>query len=144
MNRRSWAFLLCVAVILATACSRKPSRPQLTVEIPAGFSGNFSLQMGSKDASPLEKQGDTYVVTVPRSGAVVTSTLLNKPNVTFKNATDGSVWGYSESTYTTGDGLSVGAKIEFFVGTRKEFEAEQGRKNHSGAFKAQEIVIAGA
>ena len=144
MIRRSVAFLVGVIVILAFACSRQNRQPELTVEIPAGFSGNFVLQMGTKDAPALERQGDGYVVTVPRSGTFVTSTLLSNPNVTFKNATDGSVWGYSTSHYTTGDGISVGGKIEFFVGTRKEYEAEQGRKNHSGEFRASEIIIAGA
>jgi hypothetical protein len=43
------------------------------------------------------------------------------------------VWGFSESAFTTGDGISVGGKIEFFVGTRKEYEAEESKKNHSGA-----------
>ena len=47
---------------------------------------------------------------------------------------DGGVWGYSHSVFATGDGIPVGAKIEFFVGTRKDYEAEQGKKNHSGGF----------
>ena len=46
-------------------------------------------------------------------------------------SSDGAVWGYSHSVFTTGDGIPVGGKIEFFVGTRKEYDAEQGKKNHS-------------
>jgi len=40
------------------------------------------------------------------------------------------MWGDSQSM-STGDGIRVGGKIEFFVGTRKEFEAEQASKKHS-------------
>ncbi len=56
----------------------------------------------------------------------------------FKNASQGKRWGYSQRMFTTGDGISVGGKIEFFVGTQKEFEAEQNKKNTSGgSFKRE-------
>ena len=74
------------------------------------------------------------MVTVPKSGKVITSTLLTNSEPTFQNSSEGAVWGYSHSVFTTGDGIPVGGKIEFFVGTRKEYEAEQGKKNHSGGF----------
>lgn len=125
-----WMFALLLAT--AVACSRRGVGPHVIVEIPADFSGNFVLDMGVKDASPLEKQGDAYVVTVPHSGKVNTSTFLDKPVVVFKNTSDSKVWGYSQSVFTTGDGISVGGKIEFFVGTQKDFEAEQNKKNKSG------------
>ena len=114
------------------ACSKRESGTQLVVEIPAGFSGDFLLEMGAKDGPPLEKRGDVHLVTVPRTGKVVTSTLLQNPKVEFKNASDGGVWGYSQSVFTTGDGISVGGKIEFFVGTQKEYDAEKNKKDHSG------------
>jgi hypothetical protein len=101
--------------------------------------------MGSKQASALPKQGEAYVVSVPRTGKVMTSTFVQKPNVTFRNASDGSVWGYSESVSTTGDGIPVGGRIEFFVGTRKEYEAEEGKKHHSGRSQpGAELERAGA
>ena len=139
MTRKGILLLVAGLLIVAVACTQRSAGPQLTVEIPAGFSGNVVMEMGLKDAAPLVHQGDSYVVSVPRDGKIETSTVLLKPSVTFKNSTDGSVWGYSESNFTTGDGISVGGKIEFFVGTRKEFEAEQGRKNHSGAFSSSEV-----
>ncbi len=129
--------ILAVLLIIEGACSQRTSQtPQLMVEIPSGFSGNFALEMGVKTAPPLQKQGDSYVVVVPRSGKLVTATVLEHPKVDFKNATDGNIWGYSESVFTTGDGISVGGKIEFFVGTRKDFDAQEQKKNHSGGFSS--------
>jgi len=122
-----WAlFVVCVA------CTKQDPSPQLVVEIPAGFSGNFVLEMGNRDTAPLSKQGGAYVVEVPRSGKLATSTILQKPKVEFRNASDGSIWGFSQSVFTTGDGIAVGGKIEFFVGTRKDYDAEENKKNHSG------------
>ena len=133
MIRTSILILFTLALIAAVGCSKHTSEPALIVDIPKGFNGNFVLEMGTRGAAPLSREGDAYLVEVPRSGKVVTSTSLQKPKVTFRNATDGNVWGLSESGFTTGDGISVGGKIEFFVGTRKEYEAEESKKNHSGA-----------
>ena len=135
-----FAFLL----VTAGACSRRGAGSRVIVEIPAGFSGNFVLEMGVKDAAPLAKQGDSYVVDVPTGGKVVTSTFLDKPEVVFKNASDGKVWGYSQNVFTTGDGISIGGKIEFFVGTQKDFEAEQKKKNKSGGALTMEPVFSRA
>ena len=129
---KTWSVVLgAVFLSIACACSRKIA-PALVVEIPAGFTGDFLLEMGVKGAPPLEKQGDSYVVIVPKSGKVITSTLLTNSTPVFKNASDGAVWGYAHSVFTTGDGIATGGKIEFFVGTRKEYDAEQSKKNHSG------------
>ena len=127
------ATFVCAIFLLATnACSKKASAPDMVVEIPAGFTGNFLLEMGVKGAPPLTKQGNAYLVAVPRDGKITTSTLLTNLRPTFRNSSDGAVWGYSHSVFTTGDGIPVGGKIEFFVGTRKEYDAEESKKNHSG------------
>jgi len=146
MNRRAWPMALCAVLLIATgACTKKSPAPELVVEIPAGYSGNFSLEMGVKDAPPLLRQGDSYVVAVPRSGKLTTSTLLTNAAPTFKNSGGSAVWGYSHSVLNTGDGIPIGGKIEFFVGTRKEYEAEEGKKNHSRGFPAaRESTRAGA
>lgn len=137
MNRRAWSAAVCaIALIITGACSKKSSVPRLVVEIPAGYSGNVSLEMGVKDAAPLPEQGGAYVVTVPKSGKITTSTLLTGATPTFKNSSDGAVWGYSHSVFNTGDGIPIGGKIEFFVGTRKEYDAEESKKNHSREFPA--------
>ncbi len=132
MISRVIGFSACIVLVLALACSRQTGDSRVIVEIPPGFTGNFVLEMGSKDAPPLPRHEDAYVVTVPREGRLSTSTLIQRPKLTFKNASTGSIWGYSQSMFTTGDGISVGGKIEFFVGSQKDYEAEQGRKNHSG------------
>lgn len=135
MIRRLAAILVCAAFLIATeACTKKQPETQLTLTIPSGFSGNFLLEMGVKDAPPLSRQGDGYVATVPQNGKIVTSTVLAKPRVTFRNASDGAVWGYSQSVFTTGDGILVGGKIQFFVGTRKQYDAEENHKDHSEGF----------
>jgi hypothetical protein len=132
MVRGVW---LALILLLATAgCDRRRGAEPVLVEIPAGFSGDFVLRMGVKNAQPLAKQGQQYLITVPKDGNVATSSLLMHPQVTFKNSSDGSVWGYSESMFTTGDGIPVGGKIEFFVGTKKDFEAAEGKKKHSSEF----------
>ena len=145
MIRRASSIAACAIVLMAAAaCSRHRSEAQLVIEVPADFRGNFALEMGVKDAAPLKRQGDSYVVVVSRGGRVTTSTYLDKPKVAFKNAGDGSIWGYSQSVFSTGDGITIGGKIEFFVGTQKEYEAEQGKKKHSGRATAIEFNQSGA
>ncbi len=135
MKCKTWLILFCAVLLgAAGACSRKTPAPKVIVEIPSGFSGNFLLEMGVKEAPPLERRGDAYVVTVSKSGKASTSTTLTQAQPTFQNSSDGAIWGYSHAVFTTGDGIPVGGKIEFFVGTRKEYDAEESRKNHSREF----------
>ena len=132
MWRFGMACTLSAVLAITVACTKRPANDQLIVDIPAGFSGNFVLDMGVRDAAPLARLGDAYVVAAPRSGKAQTSTLLNNAQVIFRNASDGQVWGLSQRVFKTGDGISIGGKIEFFVGTQKEFDAEQQKKNKSG------------
>jgi hypothetical protein len=138
MRKFGSACFLAVLLLASIACTKKTAAQQLVVEIPADFNGNFVLDMGVRGAVPLPKEGAAYVLDLPRNGKAQTSTLLENPQVTFKNSSDGKVWGYSQRTFTTGDRISVGGKIEFFVGTQKQFEAEQDKKNKSGgSFKSE-------
>ena len=73
---------------------------------------------------------------VPRNGKVITSTLLTNSRPSFQNSSEGAVWAIRIRFFATDDGIPVGAKIEFFVGTRNEYEAEQGRKKHSDGLLA--------
>ena len=135
MSRQIWSSLVFALIFLGViACSKNGPASKVVVEIPSGYTGDFLLEMGVKDAPPLPKQGDAYVVTVPRSGKLITSTLLTKSRPAFQGSSEGGVWGYSHSVFTTGDGIPTGGKIEFFVGTKNDYEAEQGKKNHSGGF----------
>jgi len=146
MNRKYFSCLVLTALFLAAvACSKNGPASKVVVEIPSGYTGDFLLEMGVKDAPPLPKQGDAYVVTVPRSGKLTTSTLLTKSRPAFQGSSEGGVWGYSHSVFTTGDGIPTGGKIEFFVGTKKDYEAEQGKKNHSGGSSTSpEFTTSGA
>jgi hypothetical protein len=136
MIRSFYWIVIFILLVFVGACSKNSSAPRVIVEIPPGFSGNFVLEMGVAGAPPLAQRGDAYVVSVPKDGKVITSTLLTKSQPTFQNASEGAVWGYSHSVSNTGDGIPVGGRIEFFVGTRKEYEAEQGKKNHTGALSS--------
>lgn len=142
MARRVLTICLFIIFTLAMACSRQVSGSQLVVDVPSGFSGNFVLNMGVREAAPLKCNGQTCYVTVPSGGKVETSTFLDSPKITFQNGSDGSIWGFSQSVFTTGDGISVGGKIEFFVGTQKDFDAEQKKKNKSGTFSAPDTLVA--
>jgi hypothetical protein len=119
------------------------SASQRIVEIPSGFDGNFLLEIGVKETAPRVTQGDAHRVTVPRNRKRVTFTLLTNSQPTFRNSSQGAVSGYSQSLPTTEAGIPVGGKIEFFVGTRKAFEAEQARKKHSGGISILAESIAG-
>jgi len=131
-------------ITVTVACSKRVPQTQLEVEIPQGFTGNFVLDMGVHDAPPLPKQGTAYVISVPLNGKAQTSSIFNNPRVTFNHGNDVHVWGFSQRVFTTGDGISIGGKIEFFVGTQKDFEAEQKKKNKSGGFFKTEWVFARA
>jgi hypothetical protein len=146
MTWKIWPAVICAGfLVAASGCSKHSSGPVLVVEIPSGFSGDFLLEMGVKDAPALDKQGNAYVLTVPKSGKATTSTLLTNARPMFRNSSDGGVWGYSHSVFSTGDGIPTGGKIEFFVGTRKEYDAEESKKNHSGGASIPlELVTAGA
>lgn len=144
MTEKSLLVVCTLFLVVCSGCSKREMPTPVIVEIPAGFNGNFVLEMGVRDAPPLAKRGDAFIVPVPKSGRVETSTLLQKCHPTFQNASEGTVWGFSQSTFATGDGIAVGGKIEFFVGTRKEYEAEQGKKKHSGRFSnlTESITVA--
>lgn len=132
-----------LAVTVGVGCTKYSPRPQLSIEIPVGFSGNFVLNMGVRGAPALQKSGQGCVVIVPHEGRVDTSTFLENPEVIFQNNSNGRVWGFSRSTFNTGDRISTGGKIEFFVGTQKDFEAEQNKKNKSGGTTEGEFLVAG-
>src|ERR1700689_5176345 len=106
MNRNILLTMVCAVFLFAAGgCTKQDSAPKIIVEIPSGFSGDFLLEMGVKDAPPLEKRGEAFVVSVPRSGKVSTSTLLTNAHATFQNSSEGAVWGYSHSLFKTGDGI---------------------------------------
>ena len=144
MPRFGPAVLFAIFMTFVVACTRKSASDQIIVEIPPGFSGNFVLAMGIRNAPPLQKQGDSYFLAVPANGKAETSTVLKNANLSFKTSGGMQIWGLSQRVFTTGDGISVSGEVEFFVGTQKEFEAEQQRKKKSGGFlRAEQGLVAG-
>jgi len=137
-------WVLPVFICITITCTRNRPKSQVVIEIPAGFSGNFVLEMGVRNAAALPTETNAYVLTIPGTGKLQTSTLLDHPNDTFRNRGQGRVWGYSQRVFSTGDGIPIGGQIEFFVRTQKEFEAEQNKKNKSGGFFQFEALSAEA
>ncbi len=132
MWRFAAAILFAIVLTITIACTKKSASAQIVVEIPSNFNGNFVLDMGVRNAPPLAKQGDSYFLSVPLTGKAETSTLLKNAKLVFRTSNGAQIWGLSQRVFTTGDGISVSGKIEFFVGTQKEFEAEQLKKKQSG------------
>ena len=116
MNRRIWSTVIsAIFLIASSACSKNRAAPQVIVEIPSGFTGNFLLEMGVRDALPLEKRGEAYVLPVPRNGKVITSTLLTNSRPSFQNSSEGAVWGYSHSVFTPGGGIPAAPRSNFLL-----------------------------
>lgn len=120
MNRRIWSTVISTIFLIASsACSKNRAAPQVIVEIPSGFTGNFLLEMGVRDALPLEKRGEAYVLPVPRNGKVITSTLLTNSRPSFQNSSEGAVWGYSHSVFCHGRRNTCGRQDRIFCWHQK-------------------------
>ena len=118
-------------ILLTTACSKRQAS-QLVIELPENFSGIVQVQLGVRGTPELEREGDGYRITVPPDGKVVTSTMVPDIEPTFVRVKSDQVWGYSRSESKTGDGYPVGGIIEFFVGTKEQFETFEANKHKSG------------
>jgi hypothetical protein len=68
---------------------------------------------------------------VPPDGRISTSTSLSEEKPDFKNVPGDRVWGYTSLILRTGDGIPVGGSIEFFIGTREQYQMEVTRKHKS-------------
>jgi len=120
-------------VVLATVgvgCSRNGA--WLLISLPGDFSGQVQINMGVPGAPALQREGKNYRVTVPPDGRVVTSTIVEVAGPKFENVDAGRVWGYSRSVFRTGDHLPVGGNIDFFIGTKEQYESAEAKKHKSG------------
>jgi len=136
MRKSGLACLVAVVLVAAVACTKKTAVQQLGVEIPAGCNRKFVPDMGVRGADPFPGKAAPTFSTFHMNGKVQTSTLLESPQVTFKNSSDGNVWGYSQRALTTGDGIPAGGTTEFFVGTQKQLTQNRTRST------SQEILSA--
>jgi|HubBroStandDraft_5_1064220.scaffolds.fasta_scaffold03029_3 hypothetical protein len=116
--------------MLTVACSKR-DQVEIVIETPANFSGQVSIQMGIPGTPPLKREGKDYQIAIPPDGKVITSTIIASAKPRFVNLSAGQVWGYTPSSNTTGDGVPVGATIEFFVGTKEQYESAQAKRHKS-------------
>jgi hypothetical protein len=124
-------FVAIAALIMATlGCSRQPQE-QILISLPPDFRGQVHIEMGVPGAPALTRQGRNYEIQVPPDGKVVTSTVITAGTPQFRNAQIGHVWGYTPKLSKTGDDFPVGGTIEFFVGTREQYESAEAKKHKS-------------
>ena len=140
-SRLSKLALLLSLVILLAFCTKPTKIDELVIELPEGFSGEVSIRTGVINAPPLKTAGQAYVVSVPSDGHVETSTIPDDSVSTrFRNSGKGSIWGYASSFQKTGDGIPVGGSIEFFVGTKEQYEIQEAHKHKSEFFRQRSEI----
>ncbi len=132
MNRhRSLLVLSLVFLTLALGCEKRRIT-EIVFRLPDGFSGQVQIQMGVAGAPKLATSGQSYVVSLPSDGRLETSTILESNlKARFENFHPDSVWGYASSISKTGDGIPVGGSIDFFVGTKEQYEIQEAHKHKS-------------
>lgn len=91
MRNRAVSLVSVLMLAGVVACSKRSNEPRLIVEVPAEFRGNFILEMGVQGDAPLPQTQNVYLATVPASGKLTTSTFLEEPRVTCKNAGQGTI-----------------------------------------------------
>ena len=123
-----------IFLIASSACSKNRAAPQVIVEIPSCFIRELPAGNGSRDALPLEKRGEAYVLLVPRNGKVITSTLLTNSRPSFQNSSVGAVWGYSHSVFTTGDGYLWAPRSNFLLAPEMSTRQNRAGRNTRADF----------
>jgi len=133
---RSVLALSLALLILAVGCE-KGRITEIIIKLPDGFSGQVQIQMGVVGAPNLPTSGQAYVVSLPSDGHLQTSTILeNNLPARFENSRSGSVWGYATSISKTGDGIPVGGSLDFFVGTKEQYEIQEAHKHKSESLRS--------
>jgi hypothetical protein len=117
-------------VLLSAGCS-KPAQNKIVFEVPPHFNGQVLVQMGIPGAPEMEHQGNIYRIKIPPDGKATTSTVIVGALPEFANTGAGQVWGFNPSVAKTGDGITVGATVEFFVGTKEQYESAEAKKHKS-------------
>jgi hypothetical protein len=133
MTRRNLkrSLLILLLALLAIGCTRTGPAGVL-IEVPASFTGQVHVEMGVPGAPPLQQNGKEYLISVPPDGKVVTSTIVPVAGTPrFQNVNADHVWGYTPAVSKAGDGLIIGGTIEFFVGTKAQYETAEAKKHKS-------------
>jgi len=125
--------MLCCTLSSTAACqeSRRPSR----YLIPEGYIGWVNIYFGVKDAAPLPVEDEHYLLKIPPSGELKTSSSIEAGVASddyyyYDNA--GNKLGRLESTgwdeggmiwaESFGDGEKGGNNLRFFVGTEEQLK----------------------
>jgi hypothetical protein len=128
---RIGAVVLVGWICLMSVGCKNPST-QIVVQVPADFSGQVHIEMGVPGAPGLPREGRNYRVSIPPDGKVATSTIVGDAAAIFENVPTRNVWGYSRMMIRTQDRLPVGGNIDFFIGTKEQFESAEAKKHKSG------------
>lgn len=140
MNWRTVVIAIAaVAVCAGLACSRK-AHAALLIEVPNGYSGPVDVQLGVAGAPALQKEEGEYVIPVPVDGHVTTSTTLSDATPEFKNVDHDRVWGYESLILKAGDGIPVGGSIEFFIGTKEQYQIALTKRHKSSIMDLQDRI----
>lgn len=134
MTNRSvfaWCGTVLLLLTLVLSCGKRAKVDEVLIEVPAEFSGEVRIDIGVAGSPPLKSDGRHYVVSLPADGHIETSTILADIRPRFHGADSGRIWGYTPSIWKTGDGIPVGGNIEFFVGTREQYETQEAKKHKS-------------
>jgi hypothetical protein len=124
-------FASALLAVLTVACTRTSPPDEVVIAVPANFDGQVHIEMGVPGAPSLKREGNHYQIAIPPDGKVVTSTLVAGVTPKFMNVDANRIWGYTPSVSKTGDGLPVGGAIEFFVGTKEQYENAEAKKHKS-------------
>jgi hypothetical protein len=116
--------------MLSVGCS-KNDPDEIVIDVPENFSGQVHIEMGVAGAPALKRDAKIYRIAIPPDGKAITSTMIAGAKPKFGNLGAGQVWGYTPSISKTGDGIPVGATIEFFVGTKEQYESAEAKKHKS-------------
>jgi hypothetical protein len=123
-------------VLFLSACTHDLRGDELLPVASPGFSGQVQVQLGVAGSPPLEREKGAYLVRIPGDGKMSTSTILSgSPKLS--TAGPSQIWGYAFSIYQTGDGLPVGGRLDFFVGTKEQYETYEAKKHKSQQIPAR-------
>ena len=131
MRIRKAKLLFATTLLSASIGCSRSQNAELVIHLPPNFKGEVQVQMGINGAPALKREGGRYVVDVPIEGKVITSTILPDLRPKVENVDPKQLWGYIHSTTKTGDQIPIEGHIEFFVGTKNEYETEEAKKHKS-------------
>ena len=131
-------------MVLAIACYNPRTRRPTRFLIPEGYVGWVRIDFGIKDTPPLPIEDGFYLIKIPASGRLQTSTEIEYGTAKDENyyysgdsrrllkvtgwGSGGMIWG----DFTGSDVDSKGAYLYSFVGTEEQFNNRPKEKDENG------------